>query len=187
MKHFRTVVGVDPSIANTGVVVLDAEDGRLLAAIDGRQGLAGEKSKDPIVRYMAQADYIAKHLDKYQVCKIAYENYSFGSVHRAYSLAEFGGILKARLYGIVKSGIVLVSPMQNKKFACGDYMASKEKMRINALSECSDLGLKPSFDVCDAYFLALFAWYMLNPEMAVKRGSKLLRLRLEMTNKNGEK
>lgn len=183
------VAGVDPSITNTGVVVLDADNGRLLCAFDGRKGCAGLKTKNDIARYVAQTKFIGAWLSEYEIRKVAYEDYSFGSTHRAYSLAEFGGILKARLNELCMDGITLVAPTQNKKFACGDYLASKVKMRESALAECSELGGSPSFDICDAYFLALFAWYRENPKAAARlhSGNRHLRMRLEMTRKNDDR
>ncbi len=174
-------VGIDPSISNTGVVVL-SERGSLLAAFDGKQAYRGKIAYD-IARYLAQAEFIAAKLKDYDISGIAYEDYSFGSIHRGMSLAEYGGILKAALYRLWPSVITLVAPCTNKKFATGCGQAGKERMANQALLECPELGQDASQDIFDAYFLAKYALYSHCRENAhaLDRKHPLLRKRLELT------
>lgn len=172
----RVWVGVDPSISNTGLVALDML-GNLILAIDGSDAYGKAYSSD-IEKYLAQADYLKNALNDYEVARIGYENYSFDSVHRAFSLAEFGGVLKSRL---VQWPLTLVAPRRVKKFATGNGGASKDMMREQASREHDALRCA-SEDICDAYFLALYALYKDRPnEMAkIDLGKKNLKIRLKL-------
>lgn len=175
-------VGIDPSITNTGVVCLDST-GRTLLTLDGK--VKADKSDD-IARYKAQTDLIVEALRQYSIESIAYEDYSFDSVHRAYSLAEYGGILKYALREVYAGKLLFVAPTQNKKFACGNGNADKRTIRTQAYRE--DIALveqQASTDICDAYFLAKIAWYQDQPEtaFAVDSGNPHLRTRMETIRK----
>ena len=175
-------VGIDPSITNTGVVCLDST-GRTVLTLDGKT--SADKSDD-IARYKAQAELIVETLGLYSIKSIAYEDYSFDSVHRAYSLAEYGGILKCALRGIYSGSLLFVAPTQNKKFACGSGHADKKTIRAQAFREDISLAERQaSTDICDAYFLAKIAWYRDQPEtaFAMDRGNPHLRTRMETIRK----
>ena len=173
-------VGVDPSITNTGLVLLDG-NGALLKCFNGN--IPDAKKRDPINRYAMISHGLCATLpwDASEFV-VGYEDYSFGSTHRAFSLAEFGGILK---YSLFKSGaraINLFAPMWNKKFATGNGSADKARMIAQAAEECPDLKGETS-DVCDAYFLAKAAWYVdatAETVIANETNKALLRLRMEM-------
>lgn len=181
----RIFVGIDPSSRNTGVVCLDG-DGRLVAAVNGRDFFSPGKEAYDIRRHVAQASGIRDFLSAFSIAAIACEDYSFGSVHRAYTLAEFNGILKAGLLDVFGGIPIFVAPTVNKKFGTGDGRAGKESVMERAGKECPDLLKLPekqlTSDVCDAWSLAKLAWYIVGPEQAAKVdfGSDLLRTRLEI-------
>ena len=180
----RVYAGIDPSITNTGVVLL-GEDGELVAAINGSVAYAKKKFSYNIERYLVQASYIAGELAKYRIAASAYEDYSMNSIHRVYDLAEYGGVLKRELLMIgVKPW--LVPPTVNKKFATGHGDAGKEMVAKQAINECPallNLGKrKLTNDITDAFFLAKYALYRSSPSVAatIDLGNKALRTRLEI-------
>lgn len=175
----KLFLGIDPSITNTGVVLLDA-DGKLLGCADGSEYTKGIKGFD---RYIAQAEGVARFVQS--LCKAkctiicGYEGYSYNSPHRAFDLAEYGGILKQVLrkhLGI--DTIYLIPPTLNKNFATGHGTASKELMQQAAADECADLS-DTSNDICDAYFLAMFAAFVNGVRNSANR--KLMRKRISLT------
>ena len=183
-------VGIDPSITNTGIVIL-GEDGGLLGCANSRA--ADDKRLEPILRYgriseaVVDAMFDVTRGSGYATLIVGYEDYSFGSVHRSFALAEFGGILKKSLYDAGVKSIQLFAPTWNKKFATRDGMASKERMQEQAMRECPAIAALPrgesTSDVCDAYFLAKAAWYAGEAADAIVRcetNKALLRSRLEM-------
>ena len=173
-------LGIDPSITNTGVVVLDAE-GKFVDAADGKRFVGKAKGFD---RFRRQADgivdFVSRVTGNRPVC-CGYEGYSFGSVHRTYDLAEYGGILKDALRKIA-SPVYIVPPTTNKAFAVGNGAAGKEAVRKAALAEGLAEGL--SGDIYDAYFLALFAAFANGCRQCSDKG--LLRKRIALTLNYGE-
>lgn len=174
-------LGIDPSITNTGVVLLNPE-GKLLGCTDGSSFTKGVKG---FARYEAQAEGIAKYVQDLSrhpvVC--GYEGYSYNSPHRAFDLAEYGGILKHSLRNAGITTIYLIPPTLNKNFATGHGTASKELMQQAAADECADL-LDTSNDICDAYFLAMFAAFVHGVRNSANR--KLMRKRISLTLKYKE-
>lgn len=173
-------VGVDPSITNTGMVLLD-EVGKPVKWYNGN--LPNAKNREPIHRYSMICHGLCATLpwDAPEFV-VGYEDYSFGSTHRAFALAEFGGILKYSLLNAGAKMINLFAPMWNKKFATGDGTADKQRMIAKAIEECPEFAGETS-DVCDAYFLAKAAWYATAPEDIVienETNKSLLRPRMEM-------
>ena len=191
----RTYAGIDPSITNTGVVLLD-ETGRTLAVYNSKSGGKRKDFAYDILFYKCRADEILGFVQEHSLgslSSVVYEDYSFDSVHRAYSLAEYGGILKMTLMNAFPNTAFRFSaPATIKKFATGTGAATKEMMRDKAISE-SDLiaGLSAkerTFDVCDAYFMASMARYEHEAVRSIienYRDKSLLRMRLEISKKHG--
>lgn len=179
----KAFVGIDPSVSNTGVVCLDM-DGRFRAALNGRD-LVDRRQAYGIRRHVDQVAGICRFLADFSIIALAYEDYSYGSVHRAYTLAEFNGILKAGLLDILPPPL-FVAPTVNKKFATGYGQAAKEDVIFRVENECPELANLPkkqrTSDICDAWSLARMAWYVNMPEHAatIDFGCDLLRTRLEV-------
>lgn len=181
-------LGVDPSITNTGVVLLNAE-GSLVLAYDGKTAKSktpgGVEGLDNAFRFKAQVDGIVRALKKRMTGEslvIGFEDYAYSATHQAFSLGEYGGVLKSALAELgTKYGAVLhlLAPTHVKRFGAGNGMATKEEMMSVAAAECPQLA-GASSDVCDAYFMAKIALYRTAPELAVRldMGNKLLRHRL---------
>ncbi len=175
----KLFLGIDPSITNTGTVLLDGA-GNLLGCMDGSEFTKGLKGFD---RYIAQAEGIANYVQGLNKnnCPIVcgYEGYSYNSPHRAFDLAEYGGILKQVLRSRLKTSVIyLIPPMLNKNFATGHGTASKELMQQAAADECASLS-DTSNDICDAYFLAMFAAFVTGVRNSDNR--KLMRKRISLT------
>lgn len=179
----KAFAGIDPSVSNTGVVCLDM-DGRFLAALNGRD-LVDRRQAYGIRRHVDQVTGICRFLAEFSIVALAYEDYSYGSAHRAYTLAEFNGILKAGLLDI-SPHLIFVAPTANKKFATGYGQAAKEDVVSRVENECPELANLPkkqrTSDICDAWSLARMAWYVNMPEHAatIDFGCDLLRTRLEV-------
>lgn len=185
-------LGVDPSITNTGVVLLGS-DGQLLTAYDGK---AAKYSVPPAVdgldnafRFYAQVrgivDEVAKHASGKKIV-VGFEDYAFNATHQSFSLGEYGGVLKHALAELGTDhgmSFHLLAPTHVKKFGAGNGMAAKEEMMRAATEECPGLE-GASSDVCDAFFMAKLVLYRTDPALAVAldRGNPLLRHRLVMAN-----
>ena len=179
----KVFAGIDPSITNTGLVILD-EKSNLVKAVNGNTAYKKKKFCSYIERYLCQVNYIVQILSDYEIIAIGYEDYSYNSVHKAYSLGEYNGILKGKLYEALGVSCFLIPPTTNKLFAVGNGFASKELVSKQAKSECTAFG-NPTTDITDAYFLAKFVFYRHDPEQAVitDKGNSNLRTRLECVRK----
>ena len=175
-------LGVDPSASNTGACAL-AEDGSLLFYADCGQGK--RKGPSSVASHLAQAELLAGLLALYELKAVAWENYSFNSQHRAYTLAECNGILKAAVWRLFGKPFTYVAPAELKKFAVGNGMAGKEAMMAQAKAECPELPEDASSDVCDAYFLAKLGWHMDDAQRAasLEKGNSYLRTRVALAKK----
>lgn len=181
--------GIDPSITNTGIVVLD-DDCRIVDILNSKT-IKVLRTKNPtpcksVSDYLYKTNAIAEFLWKYRDgLHITYEDYSYDSTHRAFSMAEYGGILKSQLLPLLTDELKLVAPTTVKKFATGNGFASKERMVEQAMKENEVIATMPKAnrtdDICDAYFLAKLCWYKYNKKKApaVETSKELLRLRME--------
>lgn len=199
-------VGVDPSLSNTGCVIL-SEAGQVVNArntaitlkewaAEGRKMEASARAA-PLhqMRRLQQISnclqgFIHTNVPQDAVVFIAYEDYSYHSVNRPFALGELGGVLKkALLFSLYRKvdSLTLVAPTLLKQFAVGVGSAEKEEVMAQAQTESAFIQeLSKSArtdDVCDAYFLAKFAWYK-NLRQAVVKSETCrdrLRNRLELS------
>ncbi|MGN1038316.1 MAG: hypothetical protein ACI4P0_02855 [Mailhella sp.] len=181
-------LGVDPSISNTGMVLLD-DRGKILCTVNGRDAGAVPKRANGFseaARYAHTADFLFRSLNipEGEEVRMVYEDYAYDATHRAFSLGEFGGVLKGRLMNLPGARVYYAAPMAVKKFATGNGGAGKGLMVAQAVLEAPLLSGETD-DVCDAFFMAKMALYLHDAEAAVRMdtGNSLLRLRLEMTHK----
>ncbi len=180
MQYFA---GVDPSIANTGIVVLNNK----MEVVEARESSAEIKKSvvrsTNVLRLQLLRQYLQNTLEAYSELCVAYEHYSFQSVNKAFSLGELGGVYKLALFELTGSEPHLVPPGKLKQFAVGTGAASKETMVEQADKEgfqyCN------SHDLVDAYFLAKFCMYLVLPASASKLDTykKFVRNRLTITQK----
>ena len=193
-------VGIDPSIKNTGICVLNKR-GQVLEVRQTKElNLKSNKFKSKLVYQYARLHHIAEfvlgviaehHKDKSSSVTIGYEDYSYSSINKAFTTGELGGVLRS---AILMAGytVFLVPPKRLKKFATNSGNASKERMVSSAYDEAVELRVlcgedKASLpdDVADAYYLAKMAWYLGVREQAATydRKNKFLRERFEICRK----
>lgn len=177
------VVGIDPSVTNTGVVVLDTE-GNLVATYESSTVKKRKKlHANPVSLYADRAEGIVGFLKQYagNILCACYEGYSYGSTNKSQTLAEFGGILKFLLLTKLGLSVKLIPPMQNKKFGTGNGASGKDAMIEQATKEAG-FAEGVSSDICDAYFLAKYAWYYSCQDKAIdnEQDRTLVRHRVEL-------
>lgn len=188
--------GLDPSLANTAFVVLSPKgEIRLLLNSHDEVPPRAKRQKTPrehdalqrmlcIQAYLDRTVALAGPGVSWDQLQVAYEDYSFNSVHRAFTLGELGGILKSNflLKGVP---LHLVEPKVLKKFALGTGAASKQavleqakaEMRFEDPSLLSAALATLTDDAADAYFLAKYLWYQKAPKQAITYETSRDRLR----------
>lgn len=143
-------IGIDPSIAGTGVCVLDEKLNIL------EQVLIKTKPIDNIEsRYYTILMGIKCIIEKYKDIKITIEGLSFGS--RGQSMLELAGLHYLIRFTFFSSGVSysVVPPTALKKFITGKGNVKKEQMLLQVFKK---FGVE--FDdnnLCDAYCLARYA------------------------------
>lgn len=202
------VVGIDPSLGNTGVVLLQPT-GEFICGVNSKMALKDWAKQPKAIknepveqaqRLNLVGDFVIGTItqllpiDFAGHVHIGYEHYSFDSTNRPFALGELGGVLKSRLIKLPgKVTLAQVAPTKLKLFATGNGAVGKEPVMAQAKYECEALGkltkASCTSDVCDAYFLAKFAWYQNCPELVVKHEQfkDQLRRRLELVNLKGKK
>ena len=192
-------IGVDPSISNTGIAVLNAH-GVLLGYCNTssrsktkytdnanirRLGDLADYAVNMIFYYLTQSEPTTSREDLTRRCLIGYEDYSYGSINKSFTIGELGGVLKLELLK-AGMGLEMLAPTQLKQFATGTGSASKEAVAATAFSEEKTLAVLgqdiATDDLTDAYFLAKWIWYYAAPDLAVKYETSRdhLRRRLEL-------
>jgi Holliday junction resolvasome RuvABC endonuclease subunit len=186
-------IGIDPSISNTGVVVI-GNDGNVTTIKNSKHLLKNINKNVPyyeLFRYRYITDSIIKTLKTALKqgnacdCLLTYEAYSYNSTNLPFTIGEFNGILKLRLVEEF-SNITLIEPTKLKKFATGTGNATKQSIITQAKIESGYVNKlqnrELTDDVCDAFFLAKIAMYIGNPNLAVQIDNKhpLLRERLKI-------
>lgn len=179
-------IGIDPSISNTGLAVLNYMANPVMLAEPGTWVLKKDK-KHKILRYSAIADKLVEAiltLPYITDCIVGYEDYSFDSVNKAFSIGEMGGVLKTKLMEVVgiKVSLYLLPPKTLKLFATGYGAATKEQIYNQFKLEITkDYEYVTNDDIIDAYYLAVMA--SLIGKVMPKIPADLLRSRLEVLKK----
>lgn len=184
-------VGIDPSLTNTGIVILD-RNGDIKVSC-GSNPLRVTNS-NPFTRLIKITEYVRIMVSR---CVgnivLAYEDYSFNSINKAFTLGELGGALKITLYPLV-STFILIPPTVVKMFAVGHGHASKQMLIEQAKKEeprlfqnnevssdiSSGISSNISSDICDAYFIAKLGMYYTNPQQCAEKWNFNTRKRLEI-------
>ncbi len=147
------VIGIDPSLTSTGVVVL-TNDGVFSERVRSK--------KQGIYRAMEIADRVAELIIIHRANVAYIEGYSFGSMGQAlYQIGELGGLLRERFCEIYGNDEVVpfdwkeIPPTQVKKFCTGKGNAKKEDMKLHTYKRW---GVEfRSNDEVDAFVLAKIA------------------------------
>jgi len=182
MDSQKLYLGLDPSLNGYGMVVLDGA-GKL---VDYKLIHSGHKLTKKLMKDVAEDEHLEKiDLDECKksslidahrltafevfisevyeeypnICGVAIEGYSHGSVGRVFQLGEIGGITRVAAY---KRGITFIEvpPTTLKKFATGKGNADKIQIAfaMNKGYGIDFSGYTKSDNLFDAYALARFAY-----------------------------
>lgn len=141
-----SVMGIDPSLTSTGLAVLHGDEAETRAVSSKRKGI--ERIEDLM-------DWLMEAAEESHPSLVAIEGYAFGARGRAvFDLAEFGGVLRYRLW---RSGwpYIDVPPSMVKKFATSRGNAKKDEIML-AVYKRWGMEFHTS-DEADAYVLARIA------------------------------
>ena len=140
----ETVVGIDQSLTETGIVVIT--DGVLISSAVIKPG-----TRRGIVRLMYVEEELSKAIP-IVADLIVMEGYAFNPrAGQSFSLGELGGIVK-RLAYTKKKLLISIAPGTLKKYVTGDGSAKKNVMLLGAFKK---FGITCTNDnECDAYCLA---------------------------------
>lgn len=183
-------VGIDPSIRNTGLCIIDFNQEPSVSLFDVSK--LGKVSKDQIERFIDIPNLIISAIEAAIVdynniiLHVGYEDYSYHSTHKAFTLGELGGCIKTNLVklkdknNINDINITMVPPTKLKKFASKDGTVPKSIMmqcfsntieynidnevkfyvnnKIKNSKNCvGNNSWNISDDIADAYFLAEYS------------------------------
>lgn len=146
-------VGIDPSTAGTGLVVL-SEDGKVIDSVSLKAG----KEDDPL-RFMKLTKRIRKHLNP-ATDRVLIEGFAYGAKGKGVSvLYGLGWCIRIMLTEEVFKWEE-VAPTALKKFASGKGNAKKEDLVLPVYKKW---GFESSSnDITDAFVLAKIGWSMYN-------------------------
>jgi len=146
----RRVMGIDPSLSGTGIVVIDSKRALHLQTVITKPG---DSLRDRI-------DSIACHVhlaqEKYDPELFVLEGLSMGSfAGKVHDRTGLHYILRWQLWhGAGEEEVLIVPPATLKKFVAGKGNATKEFMLLNAFKRW---GMEfPDNNQCDAFCLAQF-------------------------------
>lgn len=166
----RNIIGLDLSLTNTGVVILD-EDGKPRINIT----ITTKKLRGVERLYFIKQE-IKKILRYYKPGLAVIEGYAmgvgkgrFGGVYgRTFSIGELGGVVKLLLY-ILGINYLIVAPKTLKKFAALNGNADKEKMKKVIEREWKvKFNTEHEYDAFGLAMLGYSAYRVLRKEMTVK-------------------
>ena len=141
--NVSVVMGIDPSLTSTGLVVL--ENDCLVSS-----GTLEVKEKG-IARLLALQKELEAKLLEYQPTLVVVEGYAFARANQAHQLGELGGMIRLLLTQKQVPWIE-VPPTQAKKFAAGKGNAPKDLILMNVYKRWGvEFGTS---DEADAYVLA---------------------------------
>jgi Holliday junction resolvasome RuvABC endonuclease subunit len=152
----RTFLGVDQSLARTGIVVLDEEGDMILRRLV-TPGELRDAARLAFIRNL-----IAAAIEETKPVAAAYEGYSFESPHRAFALGELGGIVQVALFD-AELPYRVIAPKTLKRFVAGHGDADKEKM-LRKTKDKWKIDFGDEDDLCDAHGLARLMLAMDDPK-----------------------
>lgn len=159
------VIGIDPSLSGTGVIVLDSTGQIVHREVIGVNSL-GSKVADRMKRFSLLLSPVQKTIERFKPVMACIEGYSLGSNMPGVSdRVEYGGLLR---WSLVAAGVPLfeVAPLTLKKWATGigkgdktPVIASITKMYGHMFSSDNEY---------DAFALATMAFQILKGEGSFK-------------------
>jgi crossover junction endodeoxyribonuclease RuvC len=151
MEKLKNVLGLDPSLSSTGLIVLNSVGEKLYEI----------SLKTKKLRGMERLKFIKDHLlmviKKYEIEDVCIESYAFGvrQSRSKFNLGELGGIIRLTLH---EQGVqyIDVAPPTLKKYVTG-YGNADKIMMVEAVSKRWNIDFGKDADKADAYGLAKLA------------------------------
>jgi len=143
------VMGLDLSLCNTGVVILESEDWRILQAVT----IKSKPQENETQRIVTLGGTILQGTQKFLPGLTVIEGPAFGmkNTNCIWQLGELAGVVKQYLY-LYEFKFVIIPPTQLKKFITGKGNAKKDQMMLAVYKK---YGVEFADDhQCDAYALA---------------------------------
>lgn len=150
--EFRTVAGLDLSLRNAGVAIIDAP--RQSRCYSFGYDLSSKAThRDMLERVVFIANNIVRVLKSHEVGYVGIENYGFASKGRISMQADLGGVVKSQIF-IMGIWPILMAATMVRKFVCG--VSPRKNPKQIVLNNLLDLGYeKPrNFDESDALAVA---------------------------------
>lgn len=157
-------IGIDQSLNNVGVCILNTK-ADVIDLMTVKPKLLDDK--DEIDRLIFIRNSIYELIKLYKTIQFTIEGYAYDKDYQAHQLGEIGGVLRV-LFREQQQPFLVVSPVSLKKFATGNYKASKQEMMDKAKEE--GLDIKDDHQA-DAYFLAKVAYLFKNENSAKTRSA----------------
>lgn len=122
-----TILGIDPSLTNTGLCWGDGPDGYETECLKFKpnKGFSGRELYSRMTRIDSLTDQARNIFNKTQPAVAMIESYSFASRNGGEYLGEYGGLLRHSLIRWAQQ-VIEVAPTAVKKFATGKGNAKKE-------------------------------------------------------------
>lgn len=146
-------VGVDQSLTHAGVCIVSTNVAPQFVTVEPKDLRDAPRLiflRDTIAELVVDTDLLAM------------EGYAYDKPLQAHQLGEIGGILRVLFYEM-RIPIVIVSPVQLKKFATDNIRADKIAMQAEAEKQLGHT-LRDDHQA-DAYFLAKIALNLATPKL----------------------
>lgn len=147
------VLGVDPSTKTGLCVVEEPEEGCKMPRPKGELVAAARPNLTGMARARKIADQVVTFALSKKIDVVAVEGYAMGNRNSLVTLVEIGTLIRDRLWKNGFDRVVVVAPLQLKKFVLGKGKGQKDEVRLGVFKRW---GFEhPSNDVVDAYALAV--------------------------------
>jgi crossover junction endodeoxyribonuclease RuvC len=151
MEQTKNILGLDPSLSSTGIIVLDSKGNIVYEASLKTKQLRGMK------RLKFIKDEILLVTKKFNITQVFIESYAFGVVQSRskFNLGELGGVIRLTLY---ENNIEYedIAPPTLKKYVTG-YGNADKIMMVEAVHKRWGKDFGKDSDKADAFGLAKMA------------------------------
>ena len=123
------IMGLDLSLTGTGVVVLDAGEGKIVRAQTIGYSLDKDATEQQrLDRLVNLAAGIKTLIEETHPHVIVIEGHAYGARFGGAALAELHGVVKVQIYYLTKQAPMVVAPKKARKVVLDDGAADKKKI-----------------------------------------------------------
>ena len=162
-------LGIDPSLTATGIVVLDDHANVFMQTVITSK----HKGTKRLVDLREQTKKELGGITPAKMITVFIERYSFGSrLGQAFSIGEWGGVLRALLSVMKFKEVIEVSPQTLKKFITGRGNVQKDMILKEVFKKWG-----VDFDddnLADSYGLARMNWSRDNMDLLTKADKEVI-------------